>query len=161
MAFDAGAFLAAKLETRTEDVRVPELAAWFGEGEEPIWRVRGLVANELVKSESAKQRLSRETALLDALASGKYSSIVEGFRSLVGRNDEEVDPEVARRLELLCFGSVQPECSMELSVRMGEHFPVSFLLLTNTILKLTGQGSDAPKKRKSSGDDQTSEPAAQ
>jgi hypothetical protein len=48
-------------------------------------------------------------------------------------------------------GSVEPACSMELAVRLAEHYPVIFFQLSNRILELTGQGSDAEKKPPSSG----------
>lgn len=150
MGFDSRGFLGAALSARTEDVRVPDLAPWFGESE-PVWTVRGLDANEIVRSDAAKTRLTRESALAEALRSGGRLEIVREVQEALGRTPADVEPDTARRIEILCAGSVDPACDMETAVKLAATFPVVFFQLTNAILTLTGRGSDAEKKPRSSG----------
>jgi hypothetical protein len=107
-------------------------------------------ANEIVKADAAKAALQREGALLEALASGAHGKIVAELQSVLGRGDD-VQPDLARRIEILVAGSVEPVCETALAVRLAEHFPVVFFQLTNAILTLTGRGSDVEKKPRSSG----------
>jgi len=145
MGFAADKFVSARVQARTETVPVPDLADWFEPGEPPVWVVRGLSANDLVRADAAKDARRRESALVEALQSGAHAEIVRNLQAMLGRSDD-VQPDMARRLELLVAGSVEPTCSVELAVRLGEHFPVVFFQLTNTILTLTGRGSDVEKK---------------
>jgi hypothetical protein len=151
MGFDATKFAQAPLSQRTEDVPVADLAAWFGEGEPAVWRVRGLNANEVQRAASAKERLGREAAMLDAITAGSRAEMAEELARILGRHHEDVEPETARRMEILIAGSVDPECTLEIAGRLAEHFPITFITLTNKILALTGQGSEVEKKPSSSG----------
>ena len=150
MAFDADGFLRAPLQARTQDVDVPELAEWFGE-DKPIWRVRGLSANEIQRSADAKIRLNRESALVDALSSGSRADMAEELARVLGRKADDVEPEVGRRMELLIAGSVEPVCNLELAGKLADSFPIPFINITNAILSLTGQGAEAKKKPTASG----------
>jgi len=150
MGFCAESFVSARAQARTESVSVPDLAEWFSPGEPPVWVVRGLSANDLVRADAAKDARRRESALVEALQSGAHAEIVRNLQAMLGRGDE-IQPDMARRLELLVAGSVEPVCSVEMAVRLGEHFPVVFFQLTNAILTLTGRGSDVEKKPQSSG----------
>jgi hypothetical protein len=69
MPLDTNAFLAAALAPREQAVEVPELAAWFGEGEPEVWTVRGLTAAELGRAkESCARGLENVRALVVAMA---------------------------------------------------------------------------------------------
>jgi len=144
MPFNDQAFMQAKLVARQRAISVPVLSDWF-EDEEPKWVVRGLTANELAKVNEAERRNKRESALIDALADANRQEIISEMQRALGRGRDTM-PDLARRLELLTLGSVAPECSEELAVKMAEKFPVQFFELTNAVLELTGQGSDAEKK---------------
>jgi hypothetical protein len=157
MAFDADRFLSTPLIARTQEVRVPDLRAFFGDADEPVWTVRQLTANEISRADAAKARMGRESALAAALVSGTKGDIVRELQATLGRGDD-VEPDMARRIEMLRAGSVDPPCSTELAVRIAEHYPVVFFQLTNAILTLTGQGSDVEKKPKPSGPSPESEP---
>ena len=74
----------------------------------------------------------------------------EAVKKLVGL-DDSVPQDIARRLEMLALGSVDPEADLELAVKLCTHFPIEFFSLTNAITKLTGQGAEIKKKRNSSG----------
>lgn len=150
MGFAADRFVSARAQARTESIAVPDLKDWFEPDEPPVWVVRGLSANDLVRADAAKESRRRESALVEALQSGAHGEIVRNLQAVLGRGDE-VEPDMARRVEILVAGSVDPACSVELAVRLGEHFPVVFFQLTNAILTLTGRGSDVEKKPQPSG----------
>jgi hypothetical protein len=155
MAFDAQAFSAAKLEQRTQDVPVPDLAAWFKDGD-PVWRIRALSGNEVSKTRQAGEARKREAALAAALSRGSQAEVIAEVQHAIGRGDE-VEPDLARRLEMLTLGSVEPTCPLEIAVRLAEHYPTVFYHLTDRILTLTGLGSDVQKKPKRSTASQESE----
>jgi hypothetical protein len=157
MAFDSSAFMQAQTVPRTRVLSVPALAMFFGDGEAATWTVRNLTSNEVARSEAAKQRLSIEDGLLDALRSGSKAGLVKSLQEALGRGDH-VEPDTARRIEILAAGSVVPECTLEMSVKIAENFPVVFYELTNAILELTGRGADLEKKVPRSGETPASEP---
>lgn len=148
MGFDAGKFSSAKLAPRTQDVPVPDLAAWFGD-DKPVWTVRGLTGNEVAKARQASESRRRESAFAAALANGSKSELIAEVQAAIGRGDD-VEPDLARRLEMLTLGSVEPACTLDVAVRLAEHFPTTFYQLTDRILQLTGLGSDVQKKQKRS-----------
>jgi hypothetical protein len=145
--FHADAFAAAPLALRTSAVPVPDLAAWF-EGP-AVWRVRGLDANELAKVDQAERRNEAAAALAEALTSGAAAQITEGVREALGRTGA-IEDIYARQIEILVLGSVDPVISHAHAAKLGETFPVVFKGLLNTILTLTGQGAEAPKKPEAS-----------
>lgn len=158
MPFDTDAFRTASLETRTEAVRVTELSAFFSAPEEPTWIVRAVTANEVFKADAAKAAMSKTAALADALTDGGHEAIVKAVKATLGRSDD-VQPETARRLELLVSGSVEPQITLQDAIRVAELYPTIFIHLTNTILKLTGAGAfDAKKKPIPSGEIPASAP---
>lgn len=149
--FDLKKFRNAKFEPRFEDVPVPDLKDFFGEGAEaPVWRVRGLTGHELGKVNEAAERNRNVAAILEALLSTSSDDKAEAVKKLVGL-DDSVPQDIARRLEMLALGSVDPEADLELAVKLCTHFPIEFFSLTNAITKLTGQGAEIKKKRNSSG----------
>jgi hypothetical protein len=155
--FDSGRFLSAGLALRTRKVPVPDLAEFFGDGE-PEWLVRGLNANELCRSNEAKSRHGLERSLAAALANSVHGEKVAAIQEALGRSGS-TEADFARRIEILAAGSVEPECSVEMAVKLGETFPVPFFALTNAILELTGQGSEVEKKPPTSGETPESSPA--
>jgi hypothetical protein len=155
--FNAGKFNSAVLAPRTQDVPVPDLAAWFDDSD-PVWRVRGLTANEIAKTRVAGEARRRESAFAAALATGSKSEIIAEVQHAIGRSDS-VEPDLARRLEMLTLGSVDPLCPLDVAVRLAEHFPTVFYQLTDRILTLTGLGSDVEKKPKRSTEKPESETA--
>ena len=135
-------------------VRVDELQSWF-DGD-PVWTVRSPSANDLARANEAQARMSRVSALAEALTSGSKSAILKEMQAALGRTDE-VEPDVARRLELVTACSVDPACDLELAVRLAEYAPVSFYAISNAILQLAGKGPDIEKKPTGSGETQASE----
>jgi hypothetical protein len=144
MAFDYKGFEQARLVPRSKKIPVEELAEWFCDGP-AVWEVRGLTANEIARANEAEVNNRRVSAITEAIASGSRKDIVEEIRAATGKTTE-TRPDLARRLSLLELGSVEPQCSEEMAVKLGQSFPTQFYLLTNTILELTGQGADVRKK---------------
>lgn len=158
MGFDANQYLNTQLEPRTADIDVPALAAYFAEGDEPKWRVRGLSANEMARSKDAQDKQRNGAALITALQGGNKTEKVRELQSALGYSDD-THADIARRMELLAAGSVDPECPLELAVRLAEKHPVTFYKLTNSILDLSAMGAEeAEKKPVPSGQTQKSAP---
>jgi len=148
--FDAKRFLNMPFTAREDDVRVPDLRDFFPEGEEPVWRVRGLTGQELGVAIHAAERNKNAEAILDGIASSVSSRKADAIRKLLGERGDVTD-DVARRLEMFVMGSVTPEADMQLAVKMCRVYPIEFLQITNAVNKLTGMGQVAKKKPPSSG----------
>lgn len=145
MGLDQAAFFGARLAMPTRAVPVPDLAPWFGPDDAALWTVRGLNANELAHVESAEQRLGGLKALAEALSDGTAAEISAGVRAVLAPG-AEIAPVYARQIDILVSGSVEPRIAHSTAAKLGECFPVTFKTLVNTILELTGQGAEAPKK---------------
>jgi len=90
-------------------------------------------------------------------ASSRRGNIESIIRAIVNKQDQanairqalglsgETPGEVAKRLEMLVSGSVAPKIELSAAVKLAEAFPIEFLLLTNKISELTGQGADIVK----------------
>ncbi|MBN1664836.1 MAG: hypothetical protein JW943_14645 [Deltaproteobacteria bacterium] len=154
MGFDTKAFLKAKFKPRTEAVPVPELTDFFPNGESPLWTVRGLTGQELGFASEAAERTKNITAIIDGLVAGNHESKTKAVRDLLGIGGQ-TPTDIAKRIEHLTMGSVNPPCTQELAVRLCETFPIEFYQLTNRIMALTGRGQE-PGKSKPSGKEPTS-----
>ena len=144
MAFDVKKFEQARLVPRSKTVAVDELKEWFC-GDPAEWSVRGLTANEIARANEAELNNRRVSAIAEAIANGSRKEIVDEIMAATGRG-KGTQPDLARRLAILEMGSVEPECSEEMAVKLGQTFPTQFFLLTNAILELTGLGSEVEKK---------------
>lgn len=152
MQFDADKFASAAFKRREEDVPVKDLAAWFKgtkEGEIPVWRVRGLTGEELARVNEAQARNRNKSAIIEALSSDKQEKMTDAIKELIGTGNSVPD-DLARRIEMLTIGSVAPECSHQVAVKLAEAFPVEFYELTTKITQLTGLGSEPGKPKRSS-----------
>ena len=139
MSFDVKKFSKEKFTARTEAVPVPDLKAFFPEDEAPLWRVRGLTGQELGRAAEASARNKNMAAILEGLtgeAAKEKSAALKDLLGLGGNTPEDV----AKRLEHLTMASVDPACTIDLSVRLCETFPIEFYQLTNKIMELTGMG---------------------
>lgn len=142
MPFNSARFQKAKLELRRETLDVPVLAAWFDEGEAAQWTVRGLTSAELHNAIEASKRNSSIDSIVKAIsATGDQTKAIRKALGLAG----DTPGEIAKRLEMLVSGSVEPKVELPLAVKLAENFPIEFLLLTNSIISLTGQGADVGK----------------
>jgi hypothetical protein len=147
MGFDAAKFEAAQFVPRTEEISVPALAHFFSEGEPAVWRVRGLNTNQLHQAMEAGKRQTTIESIVAAIT--KSGDMAQAVRSALGLS-HGTPGEVAKRLEMLVMGSVSPEVTLPVAVKLAEAFPVEFLELTNAITTLTGQGFDMGKPQAAS-----------
>jgi hypothetical protein len=142
MAFDMQRFEAARFEPRTRTLTVEALASFFDEGEAPEWKVRGLTSNELHRALEAGKRQSSVEAIVKAIVSSADQA--NAIRSALGLTTD-TPGEIAKRLEMMCAGSLVPRIELPAAVKLAEAFPIEFLQITNTITELTGQGADMGK----------------
>jgi hypothetical protein len=142
MAFNPDKFDKAEFRARTEQVTVSVLADFFDDGEEPIVTVRGLTSNELHKALNAEKSRKGIEKAIEAISSG--SEQVDAMRAVIGL-EKGTPGEVAKRLEMLQQGTVEPEFTMAQAVKFAENFPIEFIELTNAISTLTGQGNELVK----------------
>lgn len=150
MGLDTRSFLAEEFSPREEAVRVDGLVSFFPDGEEPMWKVRGLTHGELAEAEEASTRRQDVAAVVAALeGNDKYKQ--EAIQELLGV-DGQVPKDTAKRMEMLVKGSVDPEITLDVAVKLANTFPIEFSLITNKILELTGKGHEAIKKPQPSGD---------
>lgn len=156
MGFDRESFLAADFQAREEAVPVGGLRDWFtglGDDETPTWRVRGLTHQELAHAKEAADRDRSVEAVAQALA-GDQQEKTEAIKEVMGTADD-VPQDTAKRMEMLRIASVDPEVDLDLALKMAQAFPVEFQQLTDAIVRLTGQGHEAVKKPRPSGDGET------
>lgn len=151
MGFNLDKFENARFEPRTERVPVPALASFFSDGEDAAFTVRGLDANELHMAFEASKKQANIAAVVEAIATQKDQ--VQAIRQALGLVEKQTPGEVAKRLEMLVAGCVEPKLSLSQAVKLSKVYPVEFMMLTNRITELTGQGSiemgkPAPASRK-------------
>ena len=160
MAFNADAFGSATLAPRTKDVSVPELADWFADGDAPVFRVRGLTADELAQAKDAHANNLRRQGLLEALERAEPGKIAEETKAIIGATAKDKHAQVAMRQEMVRWGLVEPELSEEVIAKLARHYALALYRLSDAINDLTGQGSEAAKKPKRSSRTATSDPAS-
>ena len=158
MGFEAKQFLKTKFVHRTEDVPVPDLAAYFSDGAKAVWTVRSLTGQELGRVKETPDRLKKMSGILSGLMSSVTKEVKESIETVLGGGTLETPDDIAIRLGQLVTASVEPKCTLDLAVRICEVAPVTFYQLTNRITILTGQGQE-PGKQKPSGTTAGSGPA--
>jgi hypothetical protein len=154
MAFDQKLFMKTKFTAREEAVPVPELKVFFGD-EPAEWLVRGLTGVELGQANEAAEKNKSISAMIEGLMSSNKKETVEAVKKLIGTGQTPQD--VAKRIEMFIFGSVNPVADIELALKLCENYPVEFIQLTNKITQLTGKGR-IPGKLQGSGVIPPSEP---
>ena len=152
MAFKKSDFIAARYEPRVAEVPVPELKPFF-DGGNPVWKVKGLTGQELGRANDAADRNKKISSVVEGVLSDNPKKIAKAVKMVI---DPDTPHDVAKRLEHLILGSVDPVCDLELALRVCERFPIEFYSITNKILELTGLGQ-LPGKHKPSGKTQKSE----
>ena len=138
MGFDNKAFMAAKFEPSTEIVDVPELKEWFDEKDKPAWKIRGLTGKELGRVNEAVARNKKIDEAIQKIVSESPKKFGEGLAELLVGPDTPSD--IARRIDMLIIGSIDPECNLQMALKVCEAFAETFFNLTNKIIILTGAG---------------------
>lgn len=154
MAFDINKFLQTSFKHRTEAVPVPDMKEFFAEGSRPEWVVRSLTGQEIGRCAEAATKRESVNMLISGLMSTVTKETVEAAKDLIGIGTD-TPADIAKRIEHLVVGSVDPVCSLELAVRVCEVYPVEFYQITNKIMELSGKGQ-VPGKSTPSGRTQKS-----
>jgi len=149
MPFDVKRFKTEKFSFREGSVKVPGLAAFFPDGDEAAWRVRGLTGTELGRVNEASERYKNISAILQGLMSSGAGDKAESIKKLVGISDD-TPADIVKRIDMLVVASVDPAVDDELAIRLCDKYPIEFYDITNEIVRLTGQGH-VPGKQKPSG----------
>lgn len=138
----------SKLSRPTSYVPCPELKDWlFSEGEKPQLRVRGLNANEqlLCREETARQQKVRQEIGGITPASANGVAVKEALLAVIGAQQGELAQSLPYLVQLILFGVIDEEGKRLFSYQdaaiLHEHFPATFLTLTNKIAELMGEPS--------------------
>ncbi len=150
MSFESQSFMREKFQRRIEEVKVPELARWYGEAE-PVWTVHGLNGAELARVKAAPQSQRAVYDLAETLAHATGTEVQEALQKLLGIDQESLPEDYVKRLEILTLGSIDPPCDKQLAKRIAAVYPVVFSRLTEKILELSGMGQE-PGKSNDSGE---------
>lgn len=151
MALDINAFRAAaqRMQHRTADVPVPELAALLPDADPAtlVVTVRGLTHHEMARAHEAADAgtLDRLKHLVAALAEKSGMQVVAGeIAGALGRG-EDTPADTTRRIEMLVCGAVAPVIDIEAAVQIAEGFPFVLGRLTGKIIELTEGGATLGK----------------
>jgi hypothetical protein len=148
MGFNVNKFQNTKYIPRIEAVKVESLKEFFGPKEKPVFKVRNLTGEELGKVNQAVQKNKNIAAVLDGLLSNVNKEKIEAIKSSIGA-DDRVPDDIARRLEMLQLGCVEPRVDLSLAKKLCTNYPIEFYDITNTITRLTGLGSELGKAKPS------------
>ncbi len=154
MPFDAERFNSTKATLRTGSRTIEALRDFFG-GDPPEFQLRQLTGEELAQCHEAAKINRDVTEIVAGLLSDESPERVAAVLAAIGRGRSSVPDEHAKRIETLLLGCVSPKLDRPTVVRLAELFPVDFLILTNMIGGLSGQGailgelSDSGKSRPS------------
>ena len=149
MAFDKKLFLREKFVPRTDLVPVPELAAYFPDPKDAVWKVRGVSGVEMAECFEAAEKNKKIGAVIDGIASGQSKKTTAAIKEMVGASGN-TPQDIAKRIAFLVAGSVVPKVDVELAKKLCQTFPIEFYQITTKIIALTGMGHE-PGKPKGSG----------
>ncbi len=161
MAFNKKKFMQAKFVPRTGQVAVSAeaLTVFFDEGDEKVFKVRGLTASEIAMTNEAITRNLDKAALIDAAASNASNKKkVENIKKAFGLSGD-TPADTAKRIETIRLGATEPPLEEDEVVKIGEVSPAEFNMIAGEIMKLTVMGAEAKVKPKPSGTKQMSETA--
>ncbi len=146
--FNFRKFLGTDFEPRQETISLPDLHDFFDEGEKPEFTIKGLTGHELGRVHEAMEKNKNISAILEGLVSPDQKEKIAALKGALGLSDKTPD-DIARRIQLLILGSVEPKFDQEAAVKFCRVFPVEFFQLTNRITELTGQGHTLGKQKPS------------
>ncbi len=141
MPFDIKRFVSSSFDYRTEAVELPDLKDWFGEDERPVFTVRGLTGAELAQVNETAEKNRGLESVIELFASPNIEEKIEAIKESLGLDSGARTPDdLAKRIEQLHLGSVEPKFDRPAAVKFFEVYPVEAYMLTNTIMRLTGKG---------------------
>ena len=139
MPFDLKKFQKAKFEPRTETVKVVSLSEFFGD-DDPAFTVRGLTGEELAKVNAAQSKAKSLNALVEALAGQNQTEKVKAIRDGMGLSEDEIPEDLARRIEMMVHGCVDPTLDAQAAAKVFRVAPVDGYAISNAIITLSGKG---------------------
>lgn len=140
MGFNSEKFDNTKYKDRIAKVPVPELKKYFADGEEMVWEVKCLGANEISIANDAAQANKDIAKIVEALASNNAEEKIEAIKKSMGLPSEDVQTDIARRISMLVSASVNPKCEQHTAVKLSTFHGSVFYRITNKILGLIGEG---------------------
>jgi hypothetical protein len=150
MEFDLKKFETTNFEDRTKDIQNinPELEKFFikkkGEkkGGMGVWKIRGLTGIESAITKQAVDDGQMELikAVILALGGKLPKELAEVVKTLAGIDKESTPREEILKYGWLEYGLVEPKMSRNQVVKFAFNFHQDFLILTNEISGLSGQG---------------------
>ncbi len=149
MSFDMKKFMTTKFEPRTEEIRLDDLKGFFPENVEPVFTVRGLTGEEMARTNEAAAKNRNLMAVVDAMAATNAADKADAIKEALGLSGSVPD-DLAKRIEHLTYGCIDPKFDQPAAVKFFTVFPVEGYQLSNVILRLTGQGQK-PGESKPSG----------
>ncbi len=158
MSFDLKKFSKAKFTARTEAVPVPALAVFFADEAKAEFVVRGLTGEEMARVNEAQTKSKNIAAIIEAIASQTQSEKVKGLKDSLGLGDD-MPSDLARRIEMLALGCVEPELDVQAASKIFRVAPVDGYNLTNKITVLSGQGMTVGEQPASGSKAKSKQPA--
>lgn len=145
--FDLAKFDQTTFTERVTAVDVPELAAFFPDGSQAVWKVRGLTSEEIARArESVERNKIARAELASAQDRGAPEATTAAVKLLLGIIGMEAVPDDhVQHLNTVVMGSVDPVVKLEHVVKLAQAFPIVFTQLYKEIYRLTGLGHE-PKK---------------
>jgi len=125
-------------QPRTEEIKVPELSAYFDKGAAPVFIVRNLTAAEYGRCRESSSRQKELAKLAAVIIGGDSDAKAAALKEL--QQGAEVPADVAERIQMLAIGCVEPALQHSDAVFISEDFPTVFYNLTNAISRLSNQG---------------------
>ena len=160
MPFDLKKFNKAKFQPRTETVPVSGLADFFAKDEKAQFTVRGLTGEEMARANDAQSRQKNLAAVVEALAGEDGTEKIKAIRESLGLSDDDVPADLARRIELVRMGCVEPEgLDIQAAAKIFKVAPVDGFALSNRILMLSGQGMILGEQKASGKTKESKQPA--
>lgn len=139
MGFDLKKYRSEKFKDRTKDVPVPALQKWFGNGDKPVFVVKGLEGEELFKVRNAVNQNRNIEEIVTQLAAEDVSEKVQGALKALGLGGDLPDDYV-RRLHTVRLGMVKPKCDLDDIKFLAMNHAIIFTNLSEEIMALTGMG---------------------
>lgn len=161
MGFDLKKFEKTKFVERTDTVKIKgePLKAMFADGDTPEFTVRGLTGEEMARCNEAQSRQKKMSDVAEAMAGEGGAERVQAIRESMGLSQGDVPADLARRIEMLCHGCVDPKLDLMAAKKVFKVSTVDGYDLSNKILHLSGQGMQVGERKASGGGGTSAQPA--
>ena len=151
MAFNYNAFDAASVTLPTKKIPVPQLAAFFEDGESAEWEIKPLSGLEIAVVEEWAQKEKMETlkSFMEAIAANSVEKMKAGFEDLFNPSIDESGEVMLPQTYLKCLKKLElasvPPCPSHVAVKIAKFFPASFFKIVAEIDALSAAGPDMGK----------------